>query len=89
MSKGRGLICFDCNHLRNKFGMQIKNMGKIIGHVCIKCSKKREVLDRPKGMGWRKAFSIFVETIIKKRKIANQRIDQAILTAHPPVGRVI
>lgn len=89
MSKGHGLICFDCKSIRNQFGMTIRHMGKVMGHVCIKCSKKREVQDRPHGMGWRKAFQMFAEQILKRRAIINQQIDHATLTAHPPVGRAV
>lgn len=84
MSQAHSLICFDCNTRRNKFGKQIKRMGKVAGHVCIKCSKKREVADRSAGIGWRNAFQIFA------RKIFSARVQNNPVSVFRPVlGRVV
>ncbi len=64
--------------------MQIKHMNKVVGHVCIKCSKKREVASRPAGMGWRTAFRQFAHKILEERqKVLEQ------LRRKPVLGRAM
>lgn len=78
------LICFDCGLLRNRFGMEIKHMNKIIGYVCIKCAQKREVQDRPAGMGWRAAFKTFIVNLHKARQKAVEQLKRK-----PVLGRAV
>lgn len=67
-----GLYCFDCRNWRNKFAMTISHMGKVVGRVCIKCAKKREVQGRPAGMGWKTAFRQFAFNLMKQKEAAKQ-----------------
>lgn len=67
------LICFDCHIKRNKMASPVftkptnpKEQPRIIGWCCVKCFKKRKVVERPKGAGWRIAFRHLLMSIAKK-----------------------
>lgn len=67
------LICFDCHNKRNKMASPVFTKPtnpniepKIIGWCCVKCFKKRKVVERPKGVGWRTAWRDLFHSIMKK-----------------------
>lgn len=69
-NKMSGLICHDCHIFRNKFASTvtkefsekgIKSI-RIVGHRCIKCTRKAYVanMETGEGRGWRQNFRQFV-----------------------------
>lgn len=57
-----GLYCFDCGVYRSKFGGAVvsREQKHIIGWSCKKCFMKRQVVGKPKFVGWRKAYKDLV-----------------------------
>lgn len=67
------LICHDCRIPRNKMASPVFTKPTnlmpyphIIGWCCVKCFKKRKVAERPKGVGWRRAWADLFHSIMKK-----------------------
>lgn len=70
------MICYDCNIRRNRFGMEIKHMGKTVGWVCYKCSRKREVKGAPtgQGIGWREHWKRFITNRVKPKQSEMEKV---------------
>ncbi len=63
------LFCYDCKRSTRKFGDTILDAFKcVVGHRCIKCTRKNFVKGRPEGQGWRRAFGDLVQTLKGKKK---------------------
>lgn len=73
-----GLYCFDCHCWRNKFASTVtrefvekgKKIVKIVGHRCIKCTRKKYVenVETGFGRGWRVNFRSFIMAIQEQQK---------------------
>lgn len=82
-----GLICYDCHIFRNKFASTVsaeaidkgRKIIKIVGHRCIKCTRKKYVENMKVGVnqGWRQNFRNFVMAIQDQQKRLNDKSEIA------------
>lgn len=62
------MICFDCKLRRNKMVAPVYDaVNRLIGYLCVKCSKKKYVENRPKGAGWRSSFTSMLKSFVSAK----------------------